>query len=332
MIVVRLLFTALLVVLAVFAVSTVWTNYFEAPWTRDAQVRADIVMVAPRVSGPVIELNVADNEVVKKGSVIMTIDPSDYQRAVREAEANVAEAQATADLQGQQAARYSKLDQRDSGAVADVEIANAKLQAQSAEASLQAAKVQLETAKVNLSRTTITSPADGYVTNLLVDVGDYATAGTSLLAIVDQNSFRIEAFFMETKLPSIPVGAAARIRLMAGGPILTGKVEGIARAIFNGQNTSQALLQSPEPSFQWIRLAQRIPIRISIDQRPSNFPLVSGQTATVILEGASDASPQWMLGIGRFVDRLFGWNEVGTGDTVAPNPQPTPPAQPLPQN
>ncbi|RFC65304.1 HlyD family secretion protein [Fulvimarina endophytica] len=295
MIIVRLLLTAAIVIAAVFGIVYVWTTYFEDPWTRDAYVRADVIEIASYVPGSITELSVVDNQKVTKGELLVRIDQTGYQLAVERAQAQVQEAEAQFRLEQQQAARLTALQDRDQAAVADVNVANAQLQAAAAEASLVAAQQQLRSANLDLERTTIVAPADGYVTNLTADVGDFVSAGTSFLAVVDENSFRIDAYFMETKLPDIAVGAPARIQLMAGNTTLSGKVQGIARGIYLPQANSSDLLQSPEASFQWIRLAQRIPVEIEISEHPDSLPLVAGQTATVIVEPVGNEENQGVI-------------------------------------
>ncbi|WP_181407998.1 efflux RND transporter periplasmic adaptor subunit [Pararhizobium mangrovi] len=289
MTVIRLLLTAIIVVLAVFGIVYIWNTYFEAPWTRDADIRADIVEIASYVSGQVVSVNVHDNQHVEKGQVLVQIDRTDYCVAVEQAKASVAQDKAKVAKLEQQAARLTSLDKKDSAAVSTVKVRNAQLEAEAAKAALDAAKAKLDSAKVKLGRTTITAPTSGYIANLTVDTGDYANAGKALLAVIDEDSYRVQAFFMETQIPQVKIGAHARIKLMAGGQTLEGTVKGIAHAVHSSQNTSSNLLANPSSTFQWIRLAQRIPVEIELSGKP-NFPLVSGMSATVVLDEASSSS------------------------------------------
>ena len=197
--------TALLVVVVVFAVSYVWATYFEAPWTRDARVRADVLRIASNVAGNVVDVDVHNNDLVKAGDVLMLIDPTDYRVAVAQAEANVAEARANVELNKQQSDRLAKLADSNSAAVADVDVQNAELKTEVARASLEAARAGLAAANVKLDWTTIRSPADGYVTNRNVNPGDDAQPGSPVRAVVDEHSYRVEAFFMETHGPVVRV-------------------------------------------------------------------------------------------------------------------------------
>ncbi|GGE15816.1 antibiotic resistance protein [Aureimonas endophytica] len=294
MIVVRLALTALLVIGAVFGATYVWTTYFENPWTRDARVFARSVQVASYVAGNVIELPVHNNSPVKKGDLLMRIDPATYQSAARQAEAQLNVAIANRNVQADATERVTKLKGTDTNTVSEASVVQAQLQLASADASVRASEAGFEDARINLARTEIRSPVDGFVTNLRVDVGDYAQSGSAVMAVVDASSYRIDAYFMETKLPRIQVDAPARIRLMASGTVLEGRVRSIARAIADAQNpTASDLLLAPEPSFEWIRLAQRIPVDIRFENLPADIPLVSGATATVIVEptGADEALP-----------------------------------------
>ncbi len=295
MIVVRLIMTALIVIAAVTGAIVVWDNVFSDPWTRDAHVRADIVEVAPQVSGPITDLTVANNTHVKEGDPLFTIERTDYQLALDEAAASLEQAEAQLALKRQSSERYTALKQRNSSAVSDNDVVTAELETKAAAAAVKSARVALSRAKTNLDRTSVFAPASGQITNLNADTGDFASAGKAVLAIVDENSFRIDAFFMETKLPFIRQGDDARIKLMASGETITGTVRGISTGIAYDQDDSSALLQNPTPSFQWIRLAQRIPVEIAIGEKPSQTPLINGATASVIVELADDRKqdPWW---------------------------------------
>lgn len=306
MIIVRLLLTAAIVLAAVFGVVYVWTTYFENPWTRDAYVRADVIEVASYVPGVITELNVVNNQEILAGDVLLQVDRTGYETAVERAKAGVAQAEAQFELKQQQAARLTSLQDRDQAAIANVKVANAQLEAAAAKAALGGAREQLRAAELDLERSTVTAPVDGYVTNLTADTGDFVSAGKPFLALIDENSFRVDAYFMETKLPGIAVGADARIKLMASDAVLSGRVQGISRGIYRQESTSAELLESPQPSFQWIRLAQRIPVQIDILERPEDVPLVAGQTVSVIIEPASKGEDEGVFDwIGSKLTRLF---------------------------
>jgi multidrug resistance efflux pump len=321
-----------------------WNAYMEAPWTRDATVRASVVMMAPEVSGRIVELHVSDNQYVRKGDLLMVIDPTNYAIAVSQAEAVVQQAQAsvqTIDAQmivqqaqisanraqldqaqsglvfaQQQASRYQDLAQKGSGTVqnaqqfatqlaqqqasvrsaeATLELAlrqveSQKAQRMSAEATLAQAQAQLRQARANLQRTRILSPADGYVTNLLVQLGNYVNVGANAISLVDAHSYWVDGYFEETNLAPIRVGNSAQIKLMGHSQILRGHVDSIARAISvsNAQPNNQGVA-TVNPIFTWVRLAQRIPVRIHIDEVPPDIILSAGMTATVEIEESAPA-------------------------------------------
>jgi multidrug resistance efflux pump len=319
--------------------SAAWDEYMGAPWTRDATVRAYVVTMAPEVAGRIVELHVADNEYVRKGDLLIAIDPTNYTIAVSQAQAAVQQAQASIqniDAQitvqhaqinanqaqlhqaqaalvfaQQQAARYqtlakdgfgsvqdaqqytSQLHQQEAAAESAVEVLNlaerqvASLKAQrgSAAASLAQANAELRQAQVNLERTRILSPVDGYVTNLLAQLGDYMNVGVNAISVVDANSFWVDGYFEETNLAPIRVGDRAQIKLMGYNQIVSGHVDSIARAInvANAQPNSQGVA-NVNPIFTWVRLAQRIPVRVHIDEVPPGVVLAAGMTATVEIE------------------------------------------------
>jgi RND family efflux transporter MFP subunit len=272
--------TAVLFVLALAVGRNLWVHYMDEPWTRDGRVRADIVNVAADVSGAVVSLPVADNQLVKKGDVLMRIDPAHYAVAVEQAEAAVAARRAEWQMRRQDAARRADMD---SLVVSKESRENASQSATSAEALYRQAVAALDAAKLNLSRTTVVAPVDGYVTNLNVHRGDYATAGTPKLAIVDSHSFWVYGYFEETKLPRVRVGDAAEMKLMSGGT-LKGHVESIARGIYDRDNPqSRELVADVNPTFNWVRLAQRVPVRIHIDEVPADVLLAAGTTCTVVV-------------------------------------------------
>jgi multidrug resistance efflux pump len=316
-----------------------WDAYMAAPWTRDATVRASIVMMAPEVSGRIVELHVIDNQYVRMGDLLMVIDPTNYAIAVSQAEASVQQAHAsvqTIDAQmivqeaqinanraqvdqvqaalafaQKQASRYQDLAQRGAGTVesaqqfaaqlaqqqasvrsseATLELAQRQVEQQkaqrlSAEATLAQADAQLRQAQANLQRTRILSPVDGYATNLLAQLGDFINVGTNAISLVDAHSYWVDGYFEETNLAPIRVGNAAQIKLMGRAEVLRGHVDSIARAISvsNAQPNNQGVA-TVNPIFTWVRLAQRIPVRIHIDAVPPDIVLSAGMTATVEIE------------------------------------------------
>lgn len=272
--------TAVIFIVAILIGRALWVHYMDEPWTRDGRVRAEVVNIAPDVSGAVVELPVGDNQPVKKGDLLMQIDPSHYQIAVEQAQAAVAARKAELQMRRDDAQRRADMD---SLVVSKESRDNASHSANAAEAEYEQALAALDAAKLNLERTRVVSPVDGYVTNLSVYRGDYAIAGTPKLAIVDSHSFWVYGYFEETKLPHVKVGNKAEIRLMSGG-VLHGHVESISRGIYDRDNPqSRELLADVNPTFNWVRLAQRVPVRIHIDSVPDGMVLSAGTTCTVVV-------------------------------------------------
>src|SRR3954454_4138332 len=279
---VRLLITLVTVAAAIALGWAMWTAYMGAPWTRDGTVRAYAITMAPEVAGRIVALPVRDNQLVHKGDLLMVIDQTDYKIAVDLAKAAVTQAQTEAENTEREARRREELSNL-AGTTEQKQIymSNAIV----AQAKYQQAVATLEQAQVNLERTQIRSPVNGWVTNLLTQLGDYATIGTKIIAVVDADSFWIDGYFEEDSLSSIRVGDQTSIKLMGYGQVLRGHVGGIARGInvANAQPNAQGL-DTVNPIFTWVRLAQRIPVRIDIDKVPQGVVLVAGMTATVQIE------------------------------------------------
>jgi RND family efflux transporter MFP subunit len=279
----RVLVTLVAVIAAVLVGRWLWNFYTLSPWTRDARVQGNIVEVAPDVSGLITTISVVDNQKVAKGDTLFIIDRQRFTLAVEEAEANVAQSQSTQKLAQDDADRDAQVMKRDPSAISPMTAETSRTKASEAAAALRLAQSQLAVAKLNLERSTVRSPVNGFVTNLTTTVGDYATRGTGVLALVDNDSFYIYAYFMETKLPAIKIGSEAEVKLMAGGTILHGRVQGLSRAIANPTAAGGGLLASVDPNFEWIRLAQRIPVRIALENVPAQVELVAGMSATVVV-------------------------------------------------
>ena len=164
------------------------------------------------------------------------------------------------------------------------------LPAVAAAAAYQVALANLNQARVNLRRTEIRSPVNGYVTNLLAQLGDYANVGENLISLVDADSYWVDGYFEETKLPRIKVGDPARVYLIGESSVIDGHVESIAGGIADRERQgSEDLLANVNPTFSWVRLAQRVPVRIALDHVPPNVRLVTGRTATVVVEPSQTA-------------------------------------------
>jgi multidrug resistance efflux pump len=280
--VVPILVTLAAVAVAAAAGWQAWQYYMGAPWTRDGTVRAYVVKIAPEVAGEIVQLPIVDNQFVHKGDLLMLIDPRNYSIAVRQAEATVEQTRATAENANAEMTRRLKLSDI---AVTMEERQTYVSQAATAEATYQSALANLEQARINLGRTQVRSPVNGYVTNLTAQLGDYANVGDLQLSVVNSDSYWIDAYFEETALGRIRKGDAATIKLMGYSPLLRGTVQGLARGINVPNATPDASgLASVNPIFTFVRLAQRVPVRIHIDQVPEGVELVAGLTATVQVE------------------------------------------------
>ena len=259
-----------------------WDAWLTQPWTRDGRVRVYVVSMAPEVAGRIVELRVRDNQPVRKGDVLMVVGPADYAIAVSANEAAVK--QATADLQNR-LAQAQRRQQLTTLSTSIEEKQSYAAQALMSQASLERAQSQLAQARVNLERTQLKSPVNGWVTNLLAREGDYATIGQRNISLVDADSFWVDGYFEETALARIRDGDAARIHLMGYKEVIRGRVDSVARGIqVTNAQPDQAGLAMVNPIFTWVRLAQRVPVRIQIDPVPDGVRLVAGTTATVEID------------------------------------------------
>ena len=279
---IRVGITLAVVVAAIFAGAWIWQHYMYSPWTRDARVRADVVTIAPDVSGWVLELKVRDNQQVKAGDLLMTIDRDRYQAAVEKAQAVVDIRKQQLNLREHEASRRAQLG---SQAISAELRENAQINAEMARSEYREAQADLRIAQLNLERSEVRAPRDGQVTNLVLAQGNYVNAGQAVMALVDTSSFYVQAYFEETKLPRIQVGAPVEIWLMGGEQEIRGEVEGISRGITDRNASPDGqLLANVEPTFNWVRLAQRIPVRIKLDDVPESVKLSAGMTASVRVE------------------------------------------------
>ena len=295
---VRVLLTLVLVVSAGCLGYDMALYYLFSPWTRDGRVRANVVTVAPDVSGYVSDVRVRSNQSVKKGDILFVVDQARYRIALANAEATVAARLAQYQMLQAQLERRKKLTLNLS--ITEEGLDNIRRQTESALAGHQQALADRDLAALNLKRTEVLATVNGFVTNLNLDVGDYATPGKPVLALIDSDSYRVEAYFEETKIPQIKVDSPVGIRLMDGSPELQGSVEGVARGITDYDNRDgPELLASVNPTFTWVRLAQRIPVRVRLTNVPPGVLVSAGMTCTVVLKDG--ARPQ----IGASAKRLF---------------------------
>ncbi len=275
----RYAITFMVVAVAVFLGLMLWQNYMESSWTRDGRVRADIVMVAPDVSGLVSEVAVVDNQFVKRGDLLFSVDEVRFEHALHEAKAIVSTKKAEYEMKKSQYDRRAALD---SDSVSKESCDDARLEADIAKARYEEAVTRAETAALDLQRAGVRAPSDGWVSNLLLRSGDYVKSGDSRMAIVSSDSFWVYGYFEEHKLALIHVGDLAEMKMLGSKYTLKGHVESIARGISDRDNaTGERLLANVNPTFTWVRLAQRIPVRIHIDTVPEGFTVTAGMTCSV---------------------------------------------------
>ena len=277
--VLRYLATGALVVAALVAARDGWTFYVTSPWTRDGTVRVQVANVAPQVSGQIVEVRTYDNQRVHKGDVLYVIDKFDFQVALDTAKATVLSREADLEVKKAQAGRRETLSTSFSS-IEEKQTFDGS--AKMAAADYASAKASLSQAEINLQRTEVRSPVDGYVTNLLMRVGDFAQAGSSNVSVIDEHSYWIDAYFEETKLANVHIGDQVEAKLIGYEIPIKGTVDSITGGISasNAASSTQGL-PNVDPIFTWVRLAQRIPVRIKIEQVPPGVPLIAGMTCSV---------------------------------------------------
>jgi multidrug resistance efflux pump len=276
--------TLVVVALAAWAAVSLYQQYIQNPWTRDCQVRANIVGIAPRVSGPIIHVAVHDNQEVQKGDLLFEIDPTDFQAQVDVANGQVQNDEATLKQQQQNLDRQTNLYKNHVTAQQDFQ--NAQDSFAAAQAQLISAKANFELAKLNLAYTKVFASVDGYVTNMNTSEGTYVTAGKQLMALVDTGSFWIAAYFKETQLPHISLGQKANLTIMGyDNHPFQGIVRSVGWGIYvqdgSGSDTT-GLLPSINQTVDWVRLPQRFPVRIQVLGHPP-VPLRIGQTVSAAM-------------------------------------------------
>lgn len=260
-----------------------WSFYMEAPWTRDAHIRADIVRLAPDVSGPVTEVLVSDNAQVEKGMPLFRIEADRFELSLRQAEAQARSSKAAADLAKIEFERYQLLASKEAASLKERQ--HAESLRYQADATYQSALVALDLAKLNLDRTTVKAPVSGKITNFPLRRGTYVSAGNAVGVLIESDAIYVAGYFEETKLPRVHVGDRVKIEIMGEQQPIIGHVAGVAAGIEDRERSDSAgSLASVAPTFSWVRLAQRIPVRIEIDDVPKSVNLIAGRTATVSVE------------------------------------------------
>jgi multidrug resistance efflux pump len=281
----RILLTLIVVVVAALVLWRIINYYMFAPWTRDGHVRADVIQVAPDVGGLITSVQVMDNQQVKQGQVLFVIDQARYALALRLAQATLDQRQAAYAQAKREYARNLTLG----NLVAIETMEESRMRVEQDEATVADAQAQVDTARLNLQRTTIVSPVDGYLNDRAPRVGEYASAGRAVLSVVDMHSFRVDGYFEETKLSGIHIGEPVDITVMGEPHSLRGHVQSIVAAIEDrDRQPSSNLLPNVNPAFSWVRLAQRIPVRVALDEVPDDFRMIAGRTATVSVHMPED--------------------------------------------
>ncbi|AMG94512.1 HlyD family secretion protein [Citrobacter amalonaticus] len=273
--------TIVVAALAVLAGWFMWNYYMQSPWTRDGKVRAEQVSVTPQVSGAIVDLPVKDNQFVNAGDLLFRIDKTPFHIAELNAQAQLAKAQSELAEANNEANRRRHLSQN---VISAEELDTANLNVKAMQASVDVAQATLRQAQWQLAQTDVRAPVSGWITNLSTRTGDFATTGQPLFALVDSHSFYVMGYFEETKLRHIREGAPAQITLYSGNIKLQGHVSSIGRAIYDQSVESDSgLVPDIKPNVPWVRLAQRVPVRIEFDQVPRDVTLVSGTTCSVAI-------------------------------------------------
>jgi RND family efflux transporter MFP subunit len=280
----RRLATFVVALVAVLVSIVTWDLYVTAPWTRDGRIRVQVASVAPEVAGKIKALQVVDNQFVHKGDILYQIDPFDFEVTFQTNKAVLEQRKADLHVKELQSERRQHLSDLATTPEEQQVYEGSSIQAK---AAVDAAQQQVAQADINLQRTQVRSPVNGYVTNLLMREGDYAHTGVSNISIIDTGSFWIDGYFEETKLAQVCVGDSAEAKLMGYAMPIVGHVTTVTRGVsVSDAATGAQGLPNVDPVYTWVRLAQRVPVRIAIDDVPQGVPLVSGTTATVTIRSA----------------------------------------------
>ncbi|GLP96146.1 HlyD family secretion protein [Paraferrimonas sedimenticola] len=277
--------TGLLFAVAVWFGVHKYQDYFQNPWTRDALIRAHVIEVTPRVTGPITKIHISDEEFVEAGQLLFEIDPSQYLAALRSAKAKLAQSKASLEKARIQLARNEALELKTPGTVPLMTLNNLQQDLEVASANVDAAAAQVNSAQLDLEFTKIRASKSGYITNFNLSEGAHLVANQPVVALVEDESFWIEGFFKETEIAAIKRGDEAVIRLMGDSTVeLKGRVTSIGRGIAQTDGSQSVdMLPQVNPNFEWIRLAQRVPIKIEIANQPSQMDLIVGTSASVVV-------------------------------------------------
>ncbi|AOE39198.1 MULTISPECIES: p-hydroxybenzoic acid efflux pump subunit AaeA [Pantoea] len=297
----RYAITILLVIIAVVIIFRAWVFYTESPWTRDARFAADVVAISPDVTGLITEVPVHDNQLVKKGDTLFVVDRPRYQKALDQAQADVEYYQALVSEKRREAGRRNQLG---TSAMSREAIEQSNNDLQTSEHQLAKSVATRDLAKIDLERTTVKAPSDGWVTNLNVYQGEFITRGSVAVALVQEHSFYVLAYLEETKLHGVEKGFRAEVTPLGSNIVLRGTVDSVAAGVTNSSSSVDSKgMATVDSNLEWVRLAQRVPVRIRLDQQPGNrFP--AGTTATVVITGQADRQPEQVSPMVRLFNRL----------------------------
>jgi len=297
----RYAITILMVIIAVVIIFRAWVFYTESPWTRDARFAADVVAISPDVTGLITEVPVHDNQLVKKGDTLFVVDRPRYQKALDQAQADVEYYQALVSEKRREAGRRNQLG---TSAMSREAIEQSNNDLQTSEHQLAKSVATRDLAKIDLERTTVKAPSDGWVTNLNVYQGEFITRGSVAVALVQQHSFYVLAYLEETKLHGVEKGFRAEVTPLGSNIVLRGTVDSVAAGVTNSSSSVDSKgMATVDSNLEWVRLAQRVPVRIRLDQQPGNrFP--AGTTATVVITGQADRQPEQVSPMVRLFNRL----------------------------
>jgi len=288
-------------VVAVLVALVTWDQYNAGPWTRDGRVRVQVASVAPEIAGKIKELRIVDNQLVHKGDILYVVDPFDFDVALRTNKAVLQQKAADFNVKDLQSDRRRRLSDLASSTEEKQIYEGNALQAR---AAVDSAEQQVRQAEINLQRTEVRSPVNGIVTNLLLREGDYAHQGATNVSIIDTDSYWVDGYFEETKLARLCVGDRVEAKLMGYSAPITGHIATVTRgvSVSNAATATQGL-PNVDPVYTWVRLAQRVPVRIAIDEVPPGVPLVSGLTVTVTIRHGENGT--WLQKVSSELETSF---------------------------
>jgi membrane fusion protein (multidrug efflux system) len=246
--------------------------------TNNAYSDAEIAQVTAATTGIVQSIKVVDTQAVKAGDILVTLDDADAVLNLKEAEANVA--RTSSDLTRSKAAYERRQKLAGSGYVSPEELSSANSALISAQASVDAAKAALDKAQINLNRVVIRAPVDGIVAKRQVQLGQSINAGNYLLSVIPTRNIVVNANFKEVQLGKVRIGQSVELHADIYGSSVTyhGRVVGVA----GGTGASFAVIPAQNATGNWIKVVQRIPVRIVIDTADlAKYPLQVGLSMNV---------------------------------------------------